>query len=547
MDKISVKNNIKKCITYFLYICIIIGIIVHVVPFFYNRSLSLDESMLASSIVTRSMANLVSSPLDWGQSAPIGYLYIVKIFTLLFGTSKTVLRLWSLITSIASIGLVYLLLKDKVEKYLALGFTAFFSLIDKFIYYGNEFKPYMSDNFFCLLVLFCYQKYKENKLKFWQLIIIYSVIIWFSFSAVFFIAACMIIICLDFFKQIIKNKSKEQIKQLCGCGIVLLSFLLNYFFWLSKSTENAGGTGYWDLLKFPLIPTSLSDIKLIFKMVINCLSFYNFATIIMIICILVLYYFITVIKNKKDESKICIPFVLSLILLVFASALGFFPIQDRLVQPFILPLLIISAFACNSINNIIGNKKDEINPKRLILFYILFMSLGFTGMQGCKNLFPSHVYKKTEEVTKNISYLKENITEDDMIYVYRHAIPSYLYETDYDITYSDLERKGKVDNNENTDELPLLLPYIKGNTILGQHIEKFLYKEPYSYDYEINEKALKEDIDIISKYDSVYIFLSHRIEQRLISELNEKGKIEIVSEDYNSYICHFTKKFVSHH
>lgn len=535
-----IGNNYKKYITYFFYICIIIGIILHIVPFFYNRSLWIDESMLASSIITRNMSNLISKPLDWGQSSPIGYIYIIKIITLLLGTSETVLRLWSLITSIASIGLLYLLLKDKVEKHFALGFTAFFALIDEYIIYANEFKQYMSDNFFSLLVLVCYQRYKENKMKLWKLILIYSVLIWFSFSAVLFIAACMIIICLNFFKQIIKNKSKSSIKKLCGCGIVLLSFLLNYFLWLSKSSENVGGLGYWDLLKFPLIPKSLSDIKLIFKMIMQFLSFYHFKLIAISICFLVLYYFITIIKNKKDESKICIPIVLSLILLIFASYLGFFPMRSRLIQPFTLTLLIVSAFACNNIKGLL------INKKCLILFYIiLFMGLGLTGMQGCKNLFPSHVYKEQEEVAKNINYLKQNATADDMIYVYRFAIPSYLYETDYEIIYSDFENNEKTDNNENTDDVSLILPYVKGNTILGQHLKKYLYQEPYSYEYEINEKALKEDTDMISKYDSVYLFITHtddELIQSLIDALNEKGEVEMVSQEYSTYLYHFTKR-----
>ncbi len=538
MDKISIGKN-KKYITYFLYICIIVGIALHIVPFFYNRSLWLDEAMLANSICTRDIFNLVSKPLDWGQSAPIGYLYIIKIFTLLFGTSETVLRLWSLITSIASIGLVYLLLKDKVEKHFALGFTAFFSLLDMYIIYGNEFKQYMSENFFCLLVLLCYQRYKENKIELWKLILIYSIIIWFSFSAVFFISACMIIICLDLFKKALKNKSKSCIIKLCSCGIVLLSFLINYFVWLSKTSDNAGGSEYWDLVKFPLIPKSLSDIKLIYKMIMEFISYYQFKFIKVIICFLFLYYFITIIKNKKDESKIFIPYVLSLFLLAIASSLGFYPMQNRLLQPFTLMLLIFTALSCDSIKNIIVNNKNKIPHKFLMLFYIiLFICLGFTGMQGCKNLFPSHVYKEQEQIAKNINYLNQNITENDMIYVYRFAIPVYLYETNYKITYSDFKKK--VDN-----ESIFLLPYVKGNTILGQNLEQFLYKESYSSEYEILEKEIKEDTDIISGYDSVYIFISHADEdliQRLLLPLKEKGKIEIASQEYGSYLYHFTKK-----
>ena len=397
----------------------------------------------------------------------------------------------------------------------------------------------MSDNFFCLIVLILWQKFKENKIKLWQLILAYSIIIWFSFSAVLLIAACMFILCFEYLKKIIKDKSYGSIKKLGCCGIVLLSFIFNYVFWLTKTTDNVGDARYWDLIKFPLIPKSLSDITLIFKMLLKFFSFYQFKFIALGIIFLVVYYFIIIIKNKKDESKICIPFILTLILLLFASSLGFFPMQSRLLQPFTLITLIISAFGCNNIINSIANKNYRFKKPLLILFYaILFAGLGITGMQGCKNLFSSHVYRMDEEVESNINYLKQNMTENDVVYVYRFAIPTYLYETNYEILYSDLEE------NEKTDDL-VLLPYVKGNTILGQQLLNFLYENPYGYEFETNEEAIKNDTDLISGYDSVYIFASHGYKemiQKLILALEEKGNVEIVNQEFGPNLYHFTKK-----
>lgn len=75
----------KKYICIFLKCCIAVGVILRIVPYFYNRSLWADEAMLVSSICTRSFEELCATPLDWGQSAPIGYLYIVKILTSIGG------------------------------------------------------------------------------------------------------------------------------------------------------------------------------------------------------------------------------------------------------------------------------------------------------------------------------------------------------------------------------------------------------------------------------------------------------------------------------
>jgi len=111
--KISVKF-LGKLEAFFFILClsfIVIGIVVRIVAYFYNRSLFLDEAMLASSVVQRDYMGLFQ-PLDYNQGAPIGFLLIVKTFVYLFGTSEFVLRLLPLISGIGSIGIYFLILRD---------------------------------------------------------------------------------------------------------------------------------------------------------------------------------------------------------------------------------------------------------------------------------------------------------------------------------------------------------------------------------------------------------------------------------------------------
>ena len=79
------KNSIKLII---IIAATVFGAILHIIPYFYNRSLWIDEAMLANSILTRSFADLVKEPLMNGQSAPVGYLYLQKIITSIFGTAE---------------------------------------------------------------------------------------------------------------------------------------------------------------------------------------------------------------------------------------------------------------------------------------------------------------------------------------------------------------------------------------------------------------------------------------------------------------------------
>lgn len=542
MKRAISQRQWRKYVTVFLMLCILVGIVLHIVPYFYNRSLWIDEAMLASSICTRSFSELVASPLDWGQSSAIGYLFIVKVITTVFGTSETALRIWSLISSFGCIALVYLLLKDKVSKNWALFITAFFSLTDRYIYYGNELKPYMSDNLCCLIALYIWQKYKEKKIALWQMVVLFSILIWFSFTSVFFIAGCMIIECFSLFKKWLKEKNTKFIQQLGVCAIVLVSFALNYVLWLSKTAGNAGGSAYWDMLKFPLVPTSISDIKLIINMTLQFWAFYS-RYIAAVFVFLVLIYTVFFIKRKKDSSHVLVPFVLSLLLLLIASYCGFYPIQDRLVQVYAIVVIIIAGYGCNEIekSSFPGKNNHSMNGMTIFYYGILAGCLAITGMSSCKNIFSQHVYISGSEVEESMEYLEKNLTGEDVVYVNRFSIPVYTYEMDYQVTYSDLNNLPK--KTSKIDELSSALPYQIDNTIYGQSLITYLYQIPYSYESKENPAAIQEDADMIMKNQSVYIFTSHDIGgfPKLIEILEGHGTVETVVNSHDTYLYHFVR------
>ena len=72
-----------------------------------NRSLWLDEAMLAYSFSKRSLFELTSAPLEWMQSAPVGWLYLLKIVTLIFGNTEIVLRSVSIFGLFLTLFLTY--------------------------------------------------------------------------------------------------------------------------------------------------------------------------------------------------------------------------------------------------------------------------------------------------------------------------------------------------------------------------------------------------------------------------------------------------------
>ena len=518
----------------FLKLCTIFGIILHIVPYLYNRSLWVDEAMLVSSICTRSLSELVASPLDWGQSAPVGYLFIVKIITMVWNTSEAALRIFSLFSAIVCIFIIYALLKDKVAPKFTLWATAVFSLTNGYIYYRNEAKSYMSDNIFCLLTLLIWQKYQENKLAFYQLCLIYAVLIWFSFSSVFFIGACMMI---ESIHQIRTNRiMKSLLSNAFTSSLVLTSLLAYYALWLSTTSTNVGEAGYWALLKFPILPTSLNNLKLVIRMLSEFCVFYS--AIAIIFYTIVLFYLFLCIKQKKDISKIILPYAVAFFLLLIASSMGYYPIQGRILQMYPLIALIIVAFCSNEVSN----HHLKIGHKSILFFIqlLLFLILIFVGFHGCRNLFAKNVYKNGAEVFASIDFIKKNLKDNDYIYVSRDAIPIYSYKTNYRVSFSDLD---KLDSHKNDNDLLSSLPCIIDKTIYGQKMIKYQYMIPYDYTADIIEQNVLQDANIISKYESVYLFTSHGASgiSSIIKILNHFGTVKTVVDTYNTRLYHFVR------
>jgi len=121
---------------------IAISIILCFVLFFQDRSLLLDSLNVARNIGERSFIQLIP-PLSYEQSAPLFYLWITKAITSIGGITHYSLRLFPLISAIASLFL-FLDIAKKFLKY-PLVYVALFWLGTHglFARYATECKQYM--------------------------------------------------------------------------------------------------------------------------------------------------------------------------------------------------------------------------------------------------------------------------------------------------------------------------------------------------------------------------------------------------------------------
>ena len=110
----------------------------------HRGSLFLDEASLALNVLARDFAGL-ARPLDWGQAAPVGYLWIERGAFLAFGPGEVALRAWSFVAGVAVLPLTWAVARRLAGlRAAAFSVTALAcSLIA--MRYAAEAKPYAGD------------------------------------------------------------------------------------------------------------------------------------------------------------------------------------------------------------------------------------------------------------------------------------------------------------------------------------------------------------------------------------------------------------------
>ena len=229
------KGLQKKAADIFGILVILSGIGVSIYMNTVGRSLWLDEAYLVSSLKNRSLFQLTASPLDYIQSAPIIYLYIVKILMMIFGDSEGVLRLFSIISYGAAIVLTYYVSKRLFRCKYPILCAAFVANIDFLLRYSNVLKPYVSEGVWVLLVFIVYYLYQEKKIQWYTMAVCYMVFIWAANPVCFFIGG---VLTCEFVTGVFQKEGKRIAYSVISGGGILASFAVYYFYWLRSAATD---------------------------------------------------------------------------------------------------------------------------------------------------------------------------------------------------------------------------------------------------------------------------------------------------------------------
>ena len=205
----------------------VLGIALRIRQFVFDRSLWNDEADLALNVINRGYIGLTRQ-LALDQGAPIGFLWLEKTATEIFGPSEYALRLVPLIAGIGSV-LLFRSLTAKVLPPLA-GAVALglFAVCPTLVYFSSEVKQYGVDVAAVVAIAWFLPLMLKGDLT-WRKCLSYggvgAVLVWCSFPAVFVLAAesCVIVVMRW------NRKELEWLPRfLAGCGIWLVSFGVEY-------------------------------------------------------------------------------------------------------------------------------------------------------------------------------------------------------------------------------------------------------------------------------------------------------------------------------
>src|SRR6185295_14181375 len=80
-----------------------LGVVLRCIGYARRSVLWTDEAATAHNVVERSLSTLLTVPLDYGQTAPKGFLLLEWLFTRAFGTSDLAFRFVPFVSGIISL------------------------------------------------------------------------------------------------------------------------------------------------------------------------------------------------------------------------------------------------------------------------------------------------------------------------------------------------------------------------------------------------------------------------------------------------------------
>lgn len=383
---------------------------------FAGRSLYVDEAMLAFPLNTRSLGTLTSSILPYNQTAPVGYLWIVKLLALCFGHSEVVLRSFSVFSYALSLLLTWWCAKYLFRILYPWMASAFLANMLAFLRYSNVFKPYEFEAVGVLVVLAVYALHCEHNLAWWWVAATWILAVLCGNPSCFMIASCLV---HAFVSAVCRHDGRAILSCVLVAGFVGMVFVGYYLWWLRDVAKSDFMQTWWKnrMLSFwPLTPATLAHNG---HVLMHGFLRPIFGQRALVFAVFLPTSVLVTLANRHRYGSIV---SLTLVLPMLASSLKLFPMELRLwVFSFPLASLLLTTMFARFAEG------RAFVPLSALLLLLVLGNMGIVRYSQRQN-----VYWTGEELRPLLEYVQNHLREDESVYVLDRAIPGVKYYLGYD-------------------------------------------------------------------------------------------------------------------
>lgn len=407
----------EKLHKWLAFAAIAAGITIRVVVYLQNRNLMIDEANVARNIYERGFVKLWS-PLTYEQYAPPLWLWLVKASTLLINMGEQALRLSSMLSGIASLLLLYLILKQL--NLLRSAWYALILLASGYIYirYGTELKQYMTDVFVALALILAALRIRITDTKprkfFLLWVVAGSIAVWLSMPSVFILAGVGSYYLLSYHQE---NRLKQTWPIIIAGTVWVIQFALYYLLILKDQANSSYLQNFHKDYFLSARPTTLKEIdhnlSLLGQILGETAGFTFLAKAMHTVLIAWSCWMLL-----KKEKKLFLLIVFPLILVLMAAAANQFTLISRVVL-FMMPILLI--LIAMGLDKLLQLKKWFLK-----LPVLAACTICIVNVQAFR-FFTTPM--ESEQITDGLAFCNNHHIAGNAVYIHSGAVPPFIYYT----------------------------------------------------------------------------------------------------------------------
>jgi len=219
---------------------------VRLLQYFSQGELYVDDARLALNVAARSLGGL-TQPLDHGQAAPIPFLWIEKVMTLVGGVNEYALRALPVLAGIAGLVLLWKVGRRAFGEQPAALATCLGAFSTFLIGYGSAVKQYTSDALVTLLVMWLVidvLRAAYDRAAWWRLAAGGAAALWISHPAVFVLAGAALALPASAAVRAVPTWRRRYAFTTIGWAGM---FAVTYFFVYQEGATDTFLRGFWDM------------------------------------------------------------------------------------------------------------------------------------------------------------------------------------------------------------------------------------------------------------------------------------------------------------